>query len=96
MFQFAEEKRMRYVTSIERFALKRGREEGHCEGLQEGIAMMLDAKFGERGLKLMPRVRGVQDLEALRSLAGVLKTATTLDEVREHLPRVPRQRNGRH
>jgi hypothetical protein len=96
MFQFDEEKRMRYVTSIERFVRKRDREEGRCEGLQEGIALLLDLKFGERGLKLMSKVRSVQDLAALRALADVLKTAMTLDEVREHLPRVPRPRNGRH
>jgi hypothetical protein len=85
VFHYEEQKQMRYITSIERLALKEGREEGLREGLREGIALDLDAKFGPRARKLLPKVRELQDLTALRALARALKTATTLDEARKHL-----------
>jgi flagellar biosynthesis/type III secretory pathway protein FliH len=37
VYQFEEEKRMPYVTSIERLALKRGHDEGLEEGLEKGL-----------------------------------------------------------
>jgi hypothetical protein len=82
---YEEEKRVQYITSIERLALKEGMAKGRAEGLQEGIALSLEVKFGQRARKLLPKVRALQDLAALRALARVIKTARTLDEIREHL-----------
>jgi hypothetical protein len=91
------EKHMRYVTSIERLAFKEGfeqgrkqareqaRQEGLREGLMEGIELVLDVKFGLRGRKLLPRVRALRDVAALRALARAIFAATTLAEVREPL-----------
>lgn len=35
--QYEEEKKMPYITSIERFGIEKGRQEGRREGLQEGL-----------------------------------------------------------
>lgn len=82
---------MPYVTSIERFAKAEGKEEGKAkgneEGLLEAIAIALKFRFGPEGLKLVPRIRGVEEARALRALLTAVHKAKTLDAFREKLPR---------
>jgi len=74
--QYEEEKRMPYITSVERIGMKKG--------LLKGIELGLEVKFGAEGLKLLPEIRELKDLEVLQNvLRGVFKTATTLDQVRQ-------------
>ena len=73
---------MPYVTSIERLA----REEGRAEGLQEAIVLALQAMFGPRARKLLPKVRALQDSKALRALARTVVSAESLEAVQQHLP----------
>jgi hypothetical protein len=81
-----EEKRMPYITSIERSGIEKGRREGLQEGLQEGIAAALAAKFGAAGKRLMPRVRAIHDVEQLRALLQAIPDAAGLQEIRDRLP----------
>ncbi|MBI3469088.1 MAG: hypothetical protein HY000_39290 [Planctomycetes bacterium] len=95
--RFEEERRMPYVTSVERLARQEGRQEGWqegrqegrqeglIEGLHEGIAVALDAKLGAAGRKLLRKVRSVHDVVRLRTVARVLKTAKTVDDIRSLL-----------
>jgi predicted DNA-binding ribbon-helix-helix protein len=69
-----EEKRMPYVTSIERLARR--------EGQREGIESLLRVRFGEEGLKLMSEIQEIHEEETLRAVLKALETATSLDEVR--------------
>mgnify|MGYP001163432356 CR=1 FL=1 len=69
-----EERRMPYVTSIERLA--RG------EGLCLGIESLLRVRFGDEGLKLMPEVREIYEDEKLLAILKALETAAGPDEVR--------------
>jgi hypothetical protein len=69
-----EERRMPYVTSIERLA--------RCEGLCRGIESLLRVRFGDEGLKLMPEIREINEGEKLEAILKALESATSLDEVR--------------
>lgn len=69
-----EEKRMAYVTSIERLARR--------EGQREGIESLLRVRFGEEGLRFMPEIQQIHEEETLRAILKALETATNLDEVR--------------
>jgi hypothetical protein len=81
LFNWEEEKRMPYITSVERSGIKKGLR----EGLREAIAAYLEDKFGAPGKRLMARVRKIQDVDELRALLKLIRSASTLQEVREHL-----------
>ena len=86
LFRFEEEKRMAYVTSIERMGQEKGRQEGLQEGRRQGlltgIQVSLEQKFGPEGLQLLPEIRGLKDMELFQAVHRAIWTATTVDEVR--------------
>jgi hypothetical protein len=69
-----EEKRMPYVTSIERV--------WHCIGLRKGIEAVLRLRFGEEGLKLMPEIHKVYEEDKLEAILKAAETEATPDELR--------------
>ena len=83
--RFEEERQMPYVTSIERMAREEGVQQGELRGLQQGIEVALELKFGEAGSELLPLVQGEQRVEVLRAVQRAIRTARTLAEVRELL-----------
>jgi hypothetical protein len=78
LYQYEEAKRMPYITSVERS----GMEKGLREGLLAGIELGLDLKFGAEGLKLLPEIRQVTDVEVLRTIHQSIKTAAAPEELR--------------
>ena len=69
---------MQYVTSFERLA----REEGFREGVLTNLEVSLEIKFGAEGLKLLPDIQKIEDVEILQKLLQALKTAVSPDELR--------------
>ena len=63
--------------------IERGREEGRREGLLRGMAIALELKFGVEGLKLMPEIKEIEDLDILEIIEQAIRTAATPDELRE-------------
>src|SRR5258708_924297 len=76
--EFEMEKRMPYVTSIERLATEKGREEGReaeLTNLLDIISDGLTEKFGAAGKRLAARVRKCRDVARLKGIARSLMTA---------------------
>jgi hypothetical protein len=78
-----EEKRMPYVTSIERVA----KAEGRVEELWNSLATSLQYKFGAAGKRLLPRIHKLRDVEQLRALHQTILEADSLGDIRQLLPR---------
>ena len=89
--QLEESRRMRYITSVERIGIEKGRQQGREQGIQEGIRegllegieLGLELKFGSQGLNLLPEIQAIEDVEQLRAIAFGLKTMNTLSELRQ-------------
>lgn len=90
---FPEEGDMIMNTIAERWieqgmqqGLKQGRETGLHDGLREGylaaIQLGLDLRFGMDGLRLMPEIGKIDDLEVLRILPAAIKEAESPGDLR--------------
>ena len=79
--RFEEERKMPYVTSIERLAREEGRQEG-IEALRKGILELLKSKFPGAGAKYVRKVRAARDIERLQAILVAVGRAETLDKVR--------------
>ncbi len=73
---------MRYVTSVERYFMKKAHQEGMQEGLLEGIALGLRLKFGEDGLALLPEIQEIQEVKTLETILKNLETSDELESLR--------------
>ncbi len=80
---YEEEKRMRYVTSIERIGIEKGKQEGLREGLIGAIELGLELKFGSAGLQLLPEISQIQDMKILETIKARIKTASSLTELQQ-------------
>jgi len=77
MRTFEEERQMTYITSIEELGIEKGR----IAGLIEGIAVMLDLKFGDAAQSVIAEIQSITDLDTLERLIRHSKPAQTLDEI---------------
>lgn len=82
-----EERRMPYISSIERIAIQQGIEQSLQQMRQilgESIELSLRQKFGDEGLEVLLEIVEIEDIEQLRAiLKGLLTTVNTLDELRQ-------------
>ena len=90
VIQLQEDRRMPYITSIERLATQKGIKQGIEQSLQqmrqilwESIELGLELKFGSEGLEILPEISEIQDVEQLRAILVGLKTMNTLTELRQ-------------
>ena len=95
--EYEEEKKVRYVTSVERIGFKRGVSEGRQKGMLEGrlegllegtleaIEMGLSVKFGVKGLRLLPEIRRIRDIERLNMIKQIIRVTDDLAEVEASL-----------
>jgi hypothetical protein len=70
---------MTYITSIEELGIAKGR----IAGLIEGIAVMLDIKFGDAAQSTIAEIQAITNLNILERLIAHIKFAQTLDEIRQ-------------
>lgn len=70
-----EEQRLTYVTSWERLS--------RAEGLLDGLAVVLELKFGAEGVALLPELRQITDPAILQQVGERIKTASSVDDLRQ-------------
>ena len=78
--QFEEEKHMRYVSSFERFATRRGMEKGIEKGISRGQAGLLARRFGPLPAWVEARLNTAEPAQ-LETWALRVLDATSLEEV---------------
>jgi hypothetical protein len=70
---------MAYITSIEELGIEKGR----ISGLIEGIAVMLDLKFGDAAQATIAEIQAITNLSTLERLIAHIKPAQSPDEIRQ-------------
>ena len=82
---YEEEKKMRYVTSVERIGIEKGIQQGmklgRREGVLEAIELGLSLKFGAMGLRILQSVQDIDDLGRLETIKEALKVSDDLEEI---------------
>lgn len=73
--QLEAERRMPYITSVERSGIR--------QGLLKGIELGLKLKFGPEGLGILPEISELQDVNLLSAILDGLETVSTVDELRQ-------------
>jgi len=85
---------MTYITSVERIGIKKGieqgiekgieqgRQQGIREGLLDGIELGLELKFGSAGLRLLPEIGEIEDVDVLRQVHAGIRTSAEIEELR--------------
>jgi hypothetical protein len=71
---YQQEKRMPYMSTLDRIAMK--------QGLLRGIEMCLKVKFGAEGMELMPELRQIRETALLEKVLDRIETAANPDDVR--------------
>ena len=90
--KYEEEKKMRFVTSAERIGIKKGlklgEERGETRVLIEAIEDILDIKFGEKGIFMMNRIKGIEDIKRLRAIKAFIKKSSSIEEIVEQFDKL--------
>ncbi len=78
---------MPYITSIEQMGIEKGRAEGRAEGQYEellsAIELMLNLRFGEAGLSLLPEISQVAEYPVLRAVRDQILTVDQPGDLRQ-------------
>ncbi|MBI4531486.1 MAG: Rpn family recombination-promoting nuclease/putative transposase [Candidatus Latescibacteria bacterium] len=67
--------------------IQQGREQGLQQGLQQGLLagleLSLELKFGSEGIRILPEIYKIEDVNLLRAISEGLKTAHSIEELRQ-------------
>ena len=70
-------------------AFMQGFKQGYVEGLKEGtlkaVRVALKLRFGAKGLKLLPKIRVIEDVRKLDAICKALEKAAPLEAIREKI-----------
>jgi hypothetical protein len=64
---------------------KKGKKLGEAKALRRGIALALELKFDKMSRSVLPLVRATDDLTVLRAVLAAIRTAKSLDRIRQLL-----------
>ncbi|WP_375494962.1 transposase, partial [uncultured Nostoc sp.] len=65
--------------------LREGEARGEVRGIQTGLEVLLEIKFGYPGLELMPIIYEITDLQRLKAIQQAIKTVNSVEELRQIL-----------
>ena len=90
--KYEEEKKVRYVTSVERVGIQKGIQQGVQQGIQQGIQQgllkksreaiieILEARFEKMSSTIVITINSIEELAVLDDLLKKAATVTSLDE----------------
>jgi hypothetical protein len=91
MAAFEKEKEVPFITAMEQMWLDQGEAKGRSEGRSEGLEAVLEVRFGDAGVALMPRIRQITDAAVLERLLRESKSVSDLAAFTAMLPPLPPQ-----
>ena len=59
--------------------------QSHVEAIAEFELMILQEKFGTASKKLLPKIQKLRDIDKIRAVASAIKSAESVDEIKELL-----------
>ena len=84
--EYEAEQHRPYITSVERIGYRQGKQEGIQQGVRQGllagIELGLKLKFDGQGVRLLPEIHQIKDVEVLRAVHNAIETADTVEELR--------------
>ena len=96
--EYEAEQRKPYITSVERIGFQQGMQQGIQQGIQQGmqqgirqgiqqglldgIKVGLKLRFGTEGLRLLPEIAKIKDVDVLRAVQEGLETAESIEDLR--------------
>jgi len=83
--QFEEEEHMPYVTSVERFGMQKGFEQGQLQATREMLLEAVATRFGEVPQDVTAAVQRLETRETLRGLLRQALTCASLETFRDAL-----------
>jgi hypothetical protein len=83
IYQFEEDRKMPYVTSIERLA----REDEQLKTLKRGIKIGLEHRFGTQSPAIVANVESIDDLDLLWTIQQKLLSSAPTEEIAALLPK---------
>jgi hypothetical protein len=87
IFHYEEDKKMPYITSVERLGMEEGEKKGKKEGFllasQKYLNEILNERFGEDAVKITNNINKIKSVETLEKLFRYALRADTLEEFTE-------------
>ena len=62
--------------------MQQGIQQGIRQGILDAIELGLEIKFGVEGLRELPEIRKIKDMDVLHTIREAIKTVKTIDELR--------------
>ena len=76
---------MTLAEKVRNEGIEQGIQQGIQQGLLEGITALIEIKFGESGLKLLPELRKITNADRLREIKDAIGVALDVKEMEEML-----------